>query len=554
MKSKLAIVTTQRSTTFYLAFTILLMLCAYFFGLFVDTTGDAGKYAAIARNIIESGDIINLKIHGEPYDQKPPLLFWLAAIGFKIGGLHNWSFKLFPILYSFSGFWFTYKLGETLYNKKTGKLAALMLSSSWVFFLFTMDVHTDLILQANVTLAIWQLVAFINTRKTSHFIWAFIGVGLAMLSKGPIGAAVPAFALGTHLLLKRQYKEIIHPRWLLGIAIALIVSSPALIGLYNQFGVKGLKFFFIVNNVGRITGSYAGDNNDYLFYLHTMLYLVLPWTLLLIYGFYKEFGSYFRTSYKHREYYTLGGIWVFILIASVARGKAPHYVFMLIPMIFAVTANWLTKTFENANPKTIKRLLFAQTFIPFLITAFLLLIMGFLFPPNKVVIWALPIISITVALLVIRSKQELQIKLFAPSVIMMATLIIYLNSQALPEAYKYQASTQAAQLYNQQAGPDEPLYNYLYLQYELYFYSNTDAKRIYSIKEFSPDPKNDSWIFTNEAGKDTIMTDYGSQISATFPLKHRGMTDMRPKFLNPTTREQTLTPMYLIKIKASERK
>ncbi len=64
-------------------FTAALLITAYFLGLFVDLTGDAGKYGAIARHIIESGDWINLKIHGESYDQKPPLLFWLAALGFK---------------------------------------------------------------------------------------------------------------------------------------------------------------------------------------------------------------------------------------------------------------------------------------------------------------------------------------------------------------------------------------------------------------------------------------------------------------------------------------
>ena len=552
MKSKLAIVNSQKSTTFYLVFTVFLMLCAYFLGLFVDTTGDAGKYAAVARNIIESGDFINLKIHGEPYDQKPPLLFWLAALGFRIGGLHNWTFKLFPVLYSFCGFWFTYKLGQTLYNKNTGKLAVLMLSSSWVFFLFTMDVHTDLVLQANVTLAIWQLAAFMKTRNTSNFIWAFVGVGLAMLSKGPIGAAVPAFALSTHLLLKRQYKDIFHPRWLPGIAIALIVSSPALIGLYNQFGFEGIKFFFIVNNVGRITGSYAGDNTDYFFYFHTLLYLVLPWTLFVIYGFYKEFGSYFRSSYKNREYYTLGGIWIFILIASIARGKAPHYVFMLIPMIFVVTANWLIKALENPNQKMAKRLLLAQSFIPVLITAFLILIAAYLFPPTKKVFWILIVASLTAIFFLFLSKREIKTKLFVPSVIMMATLIVYLNGQALPSAYKYQASAKASRIYNQQALPTEPLYNYLYLQYELYFYSRTDVKRLYSLDEFSPDPENASWIFTSEAGKDTIMMDYASQISATFPLEHRSMTDLRPRFLNPATRKQTLTPMYLIKIKPQD--
>jgi len=540
----------RRGSVFYVLFAIVLVLVAYFLGLFVDTTGDAGKYAAIARNIIESGDYINLKIHGEPYDQKPQLLFWLAAFGFKLGGLHNWSFKLFPILYGFSGFWFTYKLGETLYNKNTGKLAALMLATSWVFFLFTMDVHTDLVLQANVTLAIWQLAAYLKTRKTSQFIWAFVGVGLAMMSKGPVGAAVPAFALGAHLLLNKQYKDLFHPRWIVGILIAMAIVSPALIGLYNQFGMAGLKFFFIENNVGRITGSYVGHNTDYFFYLHTVLYLVLPWTFLLLYGFYREIGSYFRPSPTNREYFTLGGIWVFILIASVARGKAPHYIFMLIPMMLVVVAKWITKLLEQTSGQTLRRILLAQAFIPFLLAAFLLLVMGYLFPPANAVFWLLPLVGLVLVVLLLKFEKRPQVKLFLPSVLMMATLMIYLNGEALPMVYEYQASTKASRIYNQEALPEEPMYNYLYHQFEPYFYSHTTVKRIYSINELKLDPENASWVFTTEAGKDTLLANYGADVLKSYPLKHRRMTSLSPRFLNPATREQTLEPMYLFKLQA----
>ena len=49
--------------------------------MFVDLTGDASKYGAIARHMVDSGDVINLNIHGQPSEQNPPLVFWLAALG-----------------------------------------------------------------------------------------------------------------------------------------------------------------------------------------------------------------------------------------------------------------------------------------------------------------------------------------------------------------------------------------------------------------------------------------------------------------------------------------
>ena len=534
-----------------IVFTAALLLTAYFLGLFVDLTGDAGKYGAIARHIVESGDWINLKIHGEAYDQKPPLLFWLAALGFKIGGLHNWSFKIFPILYSFAGFYFTYKLGETMYNKNTGRLAALMLASSWVYFMFAMDVHTDLILQANVTLAIWQLAAYEKNERPIHFIIAFVGIGLAMMTKGPIGAAIPAFALGSHLLLKRDFKELFHPKWLLGIGIAFIVSTPAFLSLYNQFGIEGLKFFFFTNNVGRITGSYAGDNNDYFFYLHTILYLILPWSILFLFAFFQEFRSYFRGSDKRREYFTVGGIWIFLIIASIAKGKAPHYIFLLIPMILVITASWVNRYMEGPQHKIVPKLLRVQSFIPLFLILFCIVIMSYMFPTTNTIYWILLTIAIAAFVLMQTLLKSTTLKLMLPSIMTMSMLIIVLNGHALPMAFTYQASTKASKIYNENARNKAPFYNYLYPQYEVFFYGSSNAKRLYTIDEFQPGSQ-ETWIFTTEPGKDTINMRYPENIAKIYPLTHRGMSNLSPQFMNPATRQQSLEPMFLIQLKPND--
>lgn len=529
-------------------FALLLVVVAYYLGLFIDLTADTGKYGTIARHIIESGDFINLKIHGDPYEQKPPLLFWLAALGFKIGGVHNWSYKLFAVLYSFAGFWFTYKLGKVLYSKRTGLLAAVLLMSSEVYFLFTMDVHTDLLLQTNITLAIWQLAEYLKSKKIANYIWAFVGVGLAMMSKGPVGAAIPAFALGSHLLIKRDFRQLFNLKWAPGILLALLLASPAFIGLYNQFGWDGLKFFFITNNVGRITGSYAGSNTDYLFYFHTLLYLFLPWTFLLIIAMIKEFQSYVKTPYSQREYLTTGGIWIYFLIASMAKGKAPHYIFSIIPLFAVLVGKWLDYYLQTENLKILKRLFRLQYVIWFLLIVCLISLMAYILPSQQIIYPALLLVSLAICTHILMQPRNYGVKLILPSVILMACLNIYMYASALPQAFAYQASTRASKLYNAQAKPDETFYNYLYSQYEVFFYSDTDVKELNELNQLKLDPDHASWIFTNQAGKDSIQSIYRDKIEITYPLKHRGMNRMGIQFMNPATREKSLSTMYLLKL------
>jgi 4-amino-4-deoxy-L-arabinose transferase-like glycosyltransferase len=126
----------------------LLVILAWVFGLNIDLTGDSGLYAAISRQMVESGDWLNLKINGEPYDQKPHLFFWLAGLGIQLFGNSNWAFKLFPFLFGLSSIYFTYRLARLLYNELSGKLAALLAGTSQMFFLYFFDFHTDTVLQA----------------------------------------------------------------------------------------------------------------------------------------------------------------------------------------------------------------------------------------------------------------------------------------------------------------------------------------------------------------------------------------------------------------------
>ena len=281
---------------------------SYISGLSIDVTRDAGKYATVSKEIFQNRNYINLTIHGDAYDQKPPMLFWMGAAGFKIGGISNFWFKFPVLLLIFLGFYWAFQLGKSLYNKRVGYLTAIMLGFSFIYSLYSSDIHTDTPLQAFVTLSLWQLSEFVQTRKNKHWILGFIGIGLAMLCKGPIGAAIPAFAVVGHILLKRDFKFLFDYRWFVGIALAFLVASPALFGLMNQFGWKGIRFFFWENNIGRITGSYVKAITDPFFYVHNLLYLFLPWSLLFYISAFSEFRMLIKTRFCSNEFFTLIGI------------------------------------------------------------------------------------------------------------------------------------------------------------------------------------------------------------------------------------------------------
>ncbi len=529
--------------------TVLFALVAYYFGLLIDLTGDAGKYAAIARNIYTDGDFINLKIQGEPYDQKPPLLFWLSTFGYKFFGLTNFGYKIFPVLYAFFGVFAVYKLAESLYNKQAGLYAAIALFFSEIYFLYCMDVHTDTILQTNVAIALWQLFDYLKKRKTINFIFAFIFIGLAMMSKGPIGGAVPAFALGTHLILSGNFKEIFKLKWIAGIAIALLFTSPALIGLYNQFGLEGIRFFFITNNFGRISGNYVGSNTDYFYYLHTLLYVYAPWGLLLAASVFLEFQSLIKTKFRHNEYFTLGGIWIFFVILSIAKGKAPNYIFILIPLLSALLGKWLDWVFTKGNSRVKK--IFANMQLSMVIICWIsiLAFMSYLFPTTKIGYWILALAILGLTLYIYIKEKTGIIRFFAPSILVITLIGFYLNFHVLPYAFQFQSSVVATRTFNENASDDATLYNYNYEQFELFFYGKNEAIHIKNgemLKKTTQTPN--SWIFCYEAGLQDIKN-MNAPIDTIYSFKHRGMNAPGIIFINPKSREQSFRNTYLVKTK-----
>src|SRR6476620_9158227 len=82
-------------------------IAIYSLALFIPVMNvDAAQYAELSRELLRTSDWTQLHIRGVEYLDKPPLHFWLAAISFKLFGIHYWSYRLpsylFFILAAFS--------------------------------------------------------------------------------------------------------------------------------------------------------------------------------------------------------------------------------------------------------------------------------------------------------------------------------------------------------------------------------------------------------------------------------------------------------------------
>lgn len=527
-----------------------LFLITVIAGLGNELTMNAAKYAEVSREIVESGDWVNLTVAGEPYDQKPPLMFWIGAILFSLFGITDVVFHVAIFLFSIIGIFSTYKLGTLLYNREVGQLSAILWAGSIAYIFFHNDAHTDTVLSTMVVLAIWQYANFFEKRNRFSFFAGLFATGLAMLAKGPVGMAVPAFAVGTHLIFNRRWKDIFHIRWLWAIPIIGITILPALVGLYNQFGSRGIVFYFWTNNMGRITGSYAGSNTDLFFYLHTALYMLAPFTVFAFIAIYRKIAKVSKTVFKQdikNELYTIGGIIPFILILSISKAKYPHYLLSIIPLIMILAANFIIQTENSEIGKKLKLTIKSlNVFIALFFWGLIGLFVFWIFPEKRLSYWLLIALYLFAIILATLKTTGLQ-KQIGVLLVSALAFMFSLNFSFYSYMKTYHAPFQAVEVYNKQMTGNEEIHIYRARYWEIFFYAKYPGVYYDEQKKFSDllQEKGD-WVFTDEGGMKEIISYLPESMVKEF--NHRQISRQTPAFLNPKTRASKLSKLYLVKL------
>jgi 4-amino-4-deoxy-L-arabinose transferase-like glycosyltransferase len=212
-----------------------------------------------------------------------------------------------------------------------------------------------------VIIAMWQLAEWYHSKKLIHFLLGAASIGAGMVTKGPIALFVPIFAFGSHFVLKREWKQLFQPVYLLGLVVIAVVLIPMSIGLYQQFdlhpektvnglkNVSGLKFFYWTQSFGRITGENVWNNNaPFSFLFENLLWGMLPWTLFFIAGLIHELVKivYSRfTVARNEEFLTTGGFVLSYCSLGISKYQLPHYIYVVLPFIAIITAKMMHSLF-----------------------------------------------------------------------------------------------------------------------------------------------------------------------------------------------------------------
>jgi len=394
---------------------------------------DAAQYAAMARDMLAQDDWRKLYHSGLDYLDKPPLLFWLSALSFKLFGVANWSYKLPSILFAFMGVVATERFTRLHHDAATSRRAALMLGASAAFLLMTNDVRCDAMLMGSVITAIWSGTAFVEQRRWWQVILFALSTAAGLLAKGPMGAMAPALAVGGQVVLARKWAALRDARWLLVPALVAAALWPMCAGLYEQHGAHGIRFFFWEQSFGRITGENRWkDDSSVLFFTHELLWQLLPWTLFLLAGLWSSVRALIRREALPEYASVTGAVLVFVAL-SLSRFKLPHYLYVALPL-FAVMAS-------RAWPLVQRRWVqLAHTSLQALLAVAAITLVAWCFPVPSWPLVAAALAAVLAAVALSRARID---SLFQRTALLWMIIGIVLNELVYPQLLVYQGNAQA---------------------------------------------------------------------------------------------------------------
>ena len=244
---------------------------------------DETRYAAVAWEMWSQGRWLVPHLNGEPYPDKPPLLFWLIHLGWLLTGVNEWWPRLLPALFGLLNLVLTAHLARLLWPQQpqAARLAPWILFGSGLWLWLHTPLQFDMPLAAGVLLALIGVLRAAHGAR--HGAWLCgLGLGLGMLAKGPV-ALVPVLPAA---LLAPVWLHAGPPhgwlRWyagvlgavLLGAVLALAWALPAAVA----GGAEYRQAILWEQSAGRMIESFA-HRQPWWWYLPWLAVILLPWSL-----------------------------------------------------------------------------------------------------------------------------------------------------------------------------------------------------------------------------------------------------------------------------------
>lgn len=328
----------------YLALTVLCALL-YLPGIasIPPTDRDEARFMQATKQMIETGDYVNIRFQNEPRNKKPAGIHWLQTAAVKISGQDlatYWPYRLPSVLAAWFAVVVCCAVGSRMFSPRTGFIAGAVLATSFMVVIEAHIAKTDAMLLAATTVAMGALGLIYANRTRESASWGLVlvfwlSLAAGTLVKGPVSLAVVLATIVALGVADRNVRWLKQTRPLLGFPLALALTLPWLMA---TSGSEGENNFFVEAVRGDLIPKLIGGQESHGAppgaHLAAGFITTWPWSLLL------PFAVVFAWRHRSEPVIRFCLAWLVSTWAlfEVVPTKLPHYTLPAFPALAMLVA------------------------------------------------------------------------------------------------------------------------------------------------------------------------------------------------------------------------
>lgn len=291
--------------------------------------------------------------------QKPILFYWLVSLSYLVFGINNFGVRFPSAFFGVLTVIFTFNIGRKLFDRKTGFLAAGLLATIAIFFIYARYSSPDMVLTFLITYSIYLFLKGSKSMEEDRrfFMFFYIALGLAVMDKGYVGFVLPLIIVLSYIISTKKWKLLKSMRIPGGLLIVAAIGLPWYLIMYKLHGREYIDHIFIRETLMRM--FYAPDNEKgleffkiyfarFFDYIPALIIWFIPYSLFLPQAIVDSFKSK-NTYSREKESYKLilsyfFGIFAFFTLISV---KEYHYILPVAPALSLIIARYFVNLEER---------------------------------------------------------------------------------------------------------------------------------------------------------------------------------------------------------------
>lgn len=374
------------------------MLCSHL--NVIPLRAEEPRRALVAYEMELHGNYFTPTINGEFYYNKPPVYNWFLIVLYKVFRSHEeWVVRLPSVLSVLLTTLLLYVFVGHYLGRQIGVLTALFYATSAdILFYFSLlgeiDLFYSLIVIAQIA-AIFH--GFIQKKAFWLFIVSYFLCAIGLLTKGLPSIVFQVLTLLGLIVYTRQFKWLVHILHVLGVFLMCLLVG-AFFWQYSYFNdpyIYMAKLFSESSERTVMEKSYGQSVRHLLFFPAIFLKLLLPYTLLLPFWWFKD------ARRKISEISLLAFSCVFIVsnlwIYWLSPGTKDRYLYMFLPFLLLL----LAYGYEQFAPQMPRLKQIVENIIGLLIALMIPVIMATPFMPQTVAVPAIALKAVFFSLLIL---------------------------------------------------------------------------------------------------------------------------------------------------------